>query len=88
MCRREILPPAFQEVSCLSCSPARRKKLLGVKGPGFPVVSSPLHPLPQPQLTPSAASLSGTRFGPGPMRRSPRGGLTGLCLGDQRASEL
>ena len=79
---RETLPPAFQEARGVPCSPGRRKRLAGLKGPGFPVVSSPLRPLPQAQATPSAASLTAPRFGPGPTRRSPRGGLTGPRLGD------
>ena len=59
-----------------------KERLAGLKGPGFPVVSSPLRPLPQAQATLSAASLTAPRFGPGPTRRSPRGGLTGPRLGD------
>ena len=67
MCGRETLPPALQEVSCLSCSPARRKKLAGVKGPGFPVVSSPLRPflslrLPTGKVESIIATLLGNVF--------------------------
>lgn len=53
MCRREILPPAFQEVSCLSRSPAEGKTAWG-QGTRIPCglfSSPPLTPAPADTLS-------------------------------------
>ena len=85
---RETLPPAFQEARGVPCSPGRRKRLAGLKGPGFPVVSSPLRPLPQAQATPSAASLTAPPIRPRPDEKVTTRGTDGPAPGRQRASEL
>ncbi|CAI9168976.1 unnamed protein product [Rangifer tarandus platyrhynchus] len=84
---RETLPPAFQEASGVPCSPGR-KKLAGVKGPGFPrglLSSPPLAPTPGDTLS---CFLACHPIRPRPDEKVTRGGQTGLRLGDERASEL